>query len=628
MAQNSSRTQVNHGRRRGHQPGSGLYTNGLDADNDNADRSASVFRDNWEEDVDLGYSPIPLYPSGAIVAGVNRSKSPCQPEWSRWCERVMTGEEIKRALNYRPDAEIGVCGGFEGVIAVDIDTLDIELQNAIIEVIPKAPLRIGNPAKAGLLMFRWAGEGRAPSSQFKGKDDKVIVEFLGYGRQFVIAPSMWPGKFDKDTGDCLIEPRPYRMKDGGPLPPVWELPELNETHVEAVEKAVEPYRKKRDYQSGEGFTASTRDPSNPPSGLERKRYVAYAEAGIRREAEALSLLKGGRNTALFEAGCKLGWSVHHKFILRSDFEAKMESACHENGYIREHGRPAFLATLESGLYASKNDPLRELQDKEPYHFTDLGNARRLADHHGRDLRYVSEWGTWLVWDERGGRWREDNDFAVERLAKDTIEAMHSEALALTDDSARGALRKFALQSENATNIRHMLELAKSEKGIPVSATKLDADPNLLGVSNGVIDLRTGDFRKGRREDYITKSCAVAYELGATCAEFEKFVCKITEGDDDLVAFLQRYCGYLLTGSVAEEVVAIFWGTGKNGKSTFRETIYKLMGDYACAAGVELMLSKKEGGGPTPEVARLKGINSLRSTKHKKMLNCEKRSSKS
>jgi putative DNA primase/helicase len=38
-------------------------------------------------------------------------------------------------------------------------------------------------------------------------------------------------------------------------------------------------------------------------------------------------------------------------------------------------------------------------------------------------------------------------------------------------------------------------------------------------------------------------------------------------------------GYLLTGSVAEEVLWFFWGGGNNGKSTFRETIFHMMGDY-------------------------------------------------
>jgi len=140
-----------------------------------------------------------------------------------------------------------------------------------------------------------------------------------------------------------------------------------------------------------------------------------------------------------------------------------------------------------------------IDPKRSYHHTDLGNAQRLVDRHGLNLRYVVEWGKWLVW--RDGRWNIDDNFEIERLAKETVAAMWDEAKKLSDDEARTSLRKHAFKSEAASRISAMIALARSEEGVPINASQLDSDDYLLGVQNGVIDLRTLSFREGRREDY-------------------------------------------------------------------------------------------------------------------------------
>lgn len=76
---------------------------------------------------------------------------------------------------------------------------------------------------------------------------------------------------------------------------------------------------------------------------------------------------------------------------------------------------------------------------------DLGNARRLVRRHGKNLRFVPEWGKWIVW--KNCRWEIDNDGAVMRLAKDTIEALYSEAVGSANEQKRTALLKHALRSQ-------------------------------------------------------------------------------------------------------------------------------------------------------------------------------------
>ena len=58
--------------------------------------------------------------------------------------------------------------------------------------------------------------------------------------------------------------------------------------------------------------------------------------------------------------------------------------------------------------------------------TDLGNARRFVIRHGKNIRFIPEWNKWIVWN--GSRWETDDDGAAMRLAKETVEAMYSEAV--------------------------------------------------------------------------------------------------------------------------------------------------------------------------------------------------------
>ncbi len=86
-----------------------------------------------------------------------------------------------------------------------------------------------------------------------------------------------------------------------------------------------------------------------------------------------------------------------------------------------------------------------------------------------------------------------------RLAKETVEAMYSEALALADQRERTELLKHGIKSQAEARLKAMVSLAESEAAVVLAANKLDADPWLLGVENGVIDLKTGKFRRAHRE---------------------------------------------------------------------------------------------------------------------------------
>ena len=237
------------------------------------------------------------------------------------------------------------------------------------------------------------------------------------------------------------------------------------------------------------------------------------------------------------------------------------------------------------------------------HHTDLGNAQRLVERHGTNLRYCFDSGKWLTWNGRS--WTADNDGQVERFAKETIKSMYCEAGCSANVWDRGNLAKHALKSEAEGRLRAMVNLSKTEPSIPVSQPMLDADPWLLNCGNGTIDLRTGQLLAHHRSNLCTKEVPIAFDPDAKCPTWIAFLGRVMADNRALVKFLQRAVGYALTGMTSEQVLFFLYGTGANGKSTFIETCRNLVGEYAQQADFDTFVPK-ENGHPRNDLARLAG----------------------
>lgn len=265
--------------------------------------------------------------------------------------------------------------------------------------------------------------------------------------------------------------------------------------------------------------------------------------------------------------------------------------------------------------ATGDKPVTDEKPEERIYLTDLGNARRLVDRHGKNLRYSPALG-WLAWD--GKRWERDESGQVERWAKETVMAMYGEAAALlraivkeTNEEKQDKLRKraealqaWAKKSQGAKELAAMQKLAKTEPGMYVSIPDLDRSPWLLNCQNGTLDLRTGTLQKHRREDLLTKVLPVAYEPEATCPAWEKFLLRVLP-DLEVRAYVQRASGYSLTGDVGEQCLFFLFGDGSNGKSTFLKTMLSLMTGYGQQAPADLLIVKQGNSIPN-DVAGLRG----------------------
>lgn len=227
--------------------------------------------------------------------------------------------------------------------------------------------------------------------------------------------------------------------------------------------------------------------------------------------------------------------------------------------------------------------------------SDTGNAQRLIEDHGRDLRHCHPWATWHVW--TGSHWRLDDTGEVVRRAKDTFRqrlAHAAAALAECDDGDKPAKVKaaaWALRSLDAHRLRAALDLARSEPGIPIVPGEMDCDRWSLNVLNCTLDLRTGTRREHRREDLITRVCSVEHDPGATCPTWDRCLQRWQDGNDDMIEYLQRAVGYSLTGDVSEQCLFFLHGDGANGKTTFLMVLLALLGDYGVQAVADLLMLK-------------------------------------
>ena len=237
------------------------------------------------------------------------------------------------------------------------------------------------------------------------------------------------------------------------------------------------------------------------------------------------------------------------------------------------------------------------------HPTDLGNAERLVQLHGDCIRHVYAWKRWPIWDDR--RWFMDEGDRIQRLAKATVRAMHTESAKMSDRDKARDLSKWAFKSEAEARLQAMISLARSEEGVPVVPSDLDADPMAFNVLNGTVDLETGKLREHDPDDLITKLAPVEYDPTATAERFELFMLEIMNGRPDLVSFLKRCVGYSMTGNTTEHVLLFLHGLGANGKTTLLNVLLKLFGDYGKQSEPDLLLRKRNDAHPAG-VAALQG----------------------
>jgi putative DNA primase/helicase len=212
-------------------------------------------------------------------------------------------------------------------------------------------------------------------------------------------------------------------------------------------------------------------------------------------------------------------------------------------------------------------------------------ALAFSAKYANNVRYVAAWNKWYHWD--GVRWAEEK----------TLHAFH-------------LARELCRVAEDASHktVAAVVGLARTDRRQAAVTSQWDADPWLLGTPKGTVDLRTGKLSPPRPTDYITKITSVAPsdELARdSCPLWLTFINRITNGDEKLQDYLQRVCGYCLTGSTKEDALFFSYGKGANGKSVFMRTVAGIINEYHEAASMEMFVVTHGERHPT-DLAQLRG----------------------
>jgi putative DNA primase/helicase len=210
------------------------------------------------------------------------------------------------------------------------------------------------------------------------------------------------------------------------------------------------------------------------------------------------------------------------------------------------------------------------------------------------LEFVAQFGAGLRWSpglgwmhDEGTHWKRDDHLIRFDLARKT-----ARTVAMLADA------KIRKPITSAKTVNALLFLAQSDPAIVVPAAQWDNDPLMLNTPDGLVDLRTGKTHQRNRQQYLTQLCRVSPDAGQKTEHWLRFVSQVFVDDADTIEFVQRMCGYCLSGDRREQKLFFAHGQGSNGKSTLLDILMWMMGTYALKLPTTALMASRNERHPT------------------------------
>lgn len=205
----------------------------------------------------------------------------------------------------------------------------------------------------------------------------------------------------------------------------------------------------------------------------------------------------------------------------------------------------------------------------PPRFADDALGLRFSETFSPALRFVAAWNRWMIWD--GKIWRKDDTLRVFDLVRRSCRTISAEAFE----------PRIQTMLTSARTVAAVEKLVRADRRHACAADQWDSNPWLLNTPGGIIDLKTGDIQSHVPGHHMTRMAAVA--PGGDCPQWLQFLDRVTGGSLLLRDYLKRFAGYCLTGMTTEHAMGFLYGTGRNGKGVFLNTLTRILGDYAMTA---------------------------------------------
>ena len=355
----------------------------------------------------------------------------------------------------------------------------------------------------------------------------------------------------------------------------------------------------------------------PESGGSANRK--YGEAALRFECEKMrKAVPGTRNNVLNECAFSLGTLGGAGLLDESVAWTALSEAASDAGLNAGEVRATFLSGWNAGVAEPRQVQWNTSRTEWPRRAqTEMGLADRFVDHWGEQVRWVPEWGTWAVYNN--GVWVRDEVTTGERYANAMIRALpETEAFSYDEDpdeaptdgdkemlSPRTRFLEWVGKQQTRRAVAAAARLAMYLPAVRMSQSTFDADPMLLNVRNGVVNLVTGELLEHSPDHRMTLQAAAHYGPEAEAPQWMEFLRRV-QPDPAMRAYLQRIAGYCATGRVDEQAIFFWHGKGANGKSVAQAVLARVLGTYSQTVPVSTLMASSVDDRIPNDVARMAG----------------------
>lgn len=246
----------------------------------------------------------------------------------------------------------------------------------------------------------------------------------------------------------------------------------------------------------------------------------------------------------------------------------------------------------------------ELLSRMDWH--QIGVARTYAAVMENTFSYIPRQNQWMYWNQE--KWVEENKGRPDNAAATMAERMynHAKATNTTDPELGKNLLSSASKLTTKSAINGILSIAKSDPRIATEETSFDKNQNLLTLANGIFNLNTMTLGAFDPKLMLTKQIQASYQPNVAKGRWAQFMEEVLP-DADVRQYLQRACGYMLTGTLDERVMFLIHGESGTGKTQFLEAIGAVMGDFSGIAPASAFQPRPPGaGGPSEDLHKLMG----------------------